>query len=394
MTIGAIPMEDGYKTDSERSIGVLETKLKALTIEQNQLTNSVKEWIKEPGPNARTDIVEAARVDADMIAKNIKANRELNNNNQVVVNFSIRPRTDAEIAAGIQIAGDQTMTIDQNKNQIQLTVDGKKRLYHADSLKVFQSPEETFANTSIRIQKTNISKRDTIVIVYSVAAPDGPVNALSSMKVIPKGTDQKIVNEIQRLNIDETLKYMMFLHAVQRVFSTIQQMSPDGTVRARLVQINAPNLRYDLMENKSLPGNCNVKDCDAKAVNIENVKDAMDIMNQIVDKFPRSKEGSNHLVLSLSVPGSLNSVHIVDTIFSSLPSTEIKLLDQSWILYLSPIIEQDNFNLDMFFEVTSSGDPDSTAANNRLLDLSYRLTKFLAEFRAIVSSSAGSSSLP
>jgi hypothetical protein len=351
--IASLDREENESEDQRRSISLLEDKLKALQVERNRLSTSITDWIKAPGPRARTDVIEAANADHTEIARRMRASAQLNDPRNLRINLVVAPRTPEQVAAGIPSATPEQMRLNQDKNQIIITQGGQESKFHGTTLSVLQDTQTIVPQP--RFDRAIIEKKDLIVVSYAYQ------NA-------------------------ENAKYKVFLNAVEKLFGTIQKFMGDNKVfQISMVRISSAIRRLDLLNDRILPDDCDLKTCKASKMDIKSATSAKAILDQIKTKLPDSLEDSSdyHVVLSLFFPG--HTIHIVDVLFSSGSATDIRLLDKNWLDYLRPCVQDGNFYIDLYFNVLSTSDARSLHQNNEMLQLSYRISKFLSEFQTIVS---------
>lgn len=372
MALSSLPVEKGHKEDHERGLSALSNRLLAMKSEQEQLASSIQEWIKEPNPKAEAEVVEAGKNNAERIKQNMQAAYELNDTNKSRVNFVIHPRTEQEKSRNAPMANENQMMVNKEKNQLELfRENGTPIKFHADSLHVMETPQSVYRTTSHRIALNNMD-HDTIIL----------------------GVGGKYREED-----NSTIKYLTISGALEGIFPTIQEMSMTGSIVLSLVHITPGNKRYDLIGNTFLPDNCTYENCHPATHPVNNVKDAADIMNVITDKIPKQNVDTNHVVLSISVPGKNAVIHIVDILIAPLvkkdkavknkdsinsmdmKSTDIRLLDQSWTSYMRSVMEKRDTFIDVFFNYSSSGDQESVEVNNQLSSLYDRVSEFLAQYK-------------
>ncbi len=354
--------DDNEAEDQRRSISLLEDKLKAMQVERNQLSTSIAEWIKKPGPKARTDVIEAANADHAEIMRRMRASAQFNDNSRLRLNLVVSPRTPEQVAKEMDPA---QMGISSEKSQISITQGGQTSKYHTSPggvLSVMQPPEILVSSLQPRFERAALEKRDTIVVSY---AYENSANA----------------------------KYTVFLHAIEKLFGTIRKyMGSNSKVSISMVRISTGLGRLDLLGNKQLPTDCNFKTCKpvVRDIKADSVKEIMDeIKTNLPDAVQEAPD--NHVVLSMMFPDK-RSVHIVDVLYSVQSDTDIRLLDRNWIDYLEPVIADNNYFIDLLFNVIPSTDPVSLQKNNEMLQLSYRISRFLAQFQTLTSSTPVSKS--
>ncbi len=344
---------DSEAEDHRRGISLLEDKLKALQTERNRLSTSIADWIKKPGPKARTDVIEAANDDAQEIMKRRKSAEILNDNRHLRINLVVAPRTPEQVAAGIPIAAEEQMRADVNKNQIVITQNGQPNKFYGHTLSLLENPDTVLSNIPPRFGRALQEKKDLIYVTYGYETTS---NA----------------------------KYVMFLTAIEKLFTTIQKyMGTNKSFQIKLVRISSNIARTDLIGNNQLPSDCTFATCSSKEMTIKNLDSPKSILETIKTYLPSTYNDhpDYHIVLSLLFPS--HTIHIVDVLFSTMSDTDIRLLDRNWINYLSPVIIENNYYMDLYFNVMSTGDPESLRLNNAMLQLNFRTSKWLTEFQTL-----------
>jgi FtsZ-binding cell division protein ZapB len=356
MAIESLDREDNEAEDNRRGISLLEDKLKALQTERNRLSSSIADWIKKPGPKARTDIIEAANDDAQEIMKRQKAAAILNDNRHLRINLVVAPRTPEQIAAGIPAASSEEMKTNLDKNQIIITQNGQPTKYHANTLTLLENPDTVLSNIPPRFGRALQEKKDLIYVSYAYETTSN-------------------------------VKYIMFLTAIEKLFVTIQKyMGTNKSFQIKMVRISSSIARADLIGNKELNSECTFATCNSKEMTIKNLDSPKAILDNIKTLLPATYNDhpDYHIVLSLLFPS--HTIHIVDVLFSTMSDTDIRLLDRNWINYLAPVIMDNNYYMDLYFNVMSTGDPESLRLNNAMLQLNYRTSKWLTEFQTLSAS--------
>jgi hypothetical protein len=356
MAIESLDREDNEAEDHRRGISLLEDKLKALQTERNRLSGSIADWIKKPGPKARTDVIDAANDDAQEIMKRQKSAAILNDNRHLRINLVVTPRTPEQIAAGIPAATPEQMKTDLDKNQIIITQNGQPNKYHGHTLSLLENPDTVLSNIPPRFGRAIQEKRDLIFVTYAYETTSN-------------------------------IKYTMFLTAIEKLFVTIQKyMGTNKGFEIKMVRISSSIARTDLIGQKELPSDCTFATCNSKPMMIKNVDSPKEILGSIKTLIPATYNDhpDYHIVLSLLFPS--HTIHIVDVLFSTMSDTDIRLLDRNWINYLSPVIIDNNYYIDLYFNALSTGDPESLRLNNNMLQLNYRIAKWLTEFQTLYAS--------
>jgi hypothetical protein len=341
-TLMGIPAEQGHLRDKQLSASLMQNRLKAMLAESNRLSRTVDAFIENPTPDAGDRMGEAMQVTADDIMKRNKAAAELNDSKPARTTFVVQGPAEATKHGAVV----------PSKNQIRTSYEGQVRLHHADSMTHITDMPATFAPTKVRLEKNARKDRDTIVVSYSREMPG--VNA-------------------------QPIKYQMMLNGLREVFPTIQQMSPNGAVSLQMVEVDKDGNRYDRMAEANLPKGCTFATCQARAMSVTNATSAESILNDLhPNALSEDRPTENHFVLSVSVPGK-PVVHIVDVLKTSMSSLDTKLLDESWLTYLEPVIAN-GATIDLIQSSWTPKNEQEAKVVTEDLEFNRRLASFLAKF--------------
>jgi hypothetical protein len=111
------------------------------------------------------------------------------------------------------------------------------------------------------------------------------------------------------------------------------------------------------------------------------VNDAKSLETKITESLKSNVGEDGNVVLSLFSDAKDSPViHIVDVLVAA-KNKDVKGFDESWISYLDPTIQQNNTNIDLFFNIVPGDTTEVEQTNKNLLQLSYRLVQFLNAFR-------------
>jgi hypothetical protein len=284
-------------------------------------------------------VIDAANQNVEDMVRKRQAEAALHDQRAVRVNLVLRPRTAAEVRA-------TKMRVDTDVSKVEF-FDAQGRpvdKYFADS--IFYSPKESVQFA--RVEQTMVTRRDLIVVTYAAVS--------ASVET----------------------KKVLFKHAIEHILARIQSMIQANSVKASLVKVGESG-RTDLFgQMRILPANCNLLTCKASFVEVIG---AEPLKEKIASALSANVGADGNVVLSLwSDAKDSPVIHIVDVLVAD--ARDAKGLDDSWIAYLEPTIQQNNVNIDLFFNLVPAGENAKVEETNKnLLQLSYRLVQFLNAFR-------------
>jgi hypothetical protein len=301
-----------------------------------------------------------AQMSPEQIQKVLQNQQQLQDRSMVRSVITVQPRPASLGPPGNGLAMDTTTGgIELRPTTTQPNVVNK---YFASQVSMYDQPQKLFAPTVARVTDQLQNGHDLIAITYSFDLNSGG---------------------------DNSLKYVVFSHALQELFPRIQSMTRNnGNVTVQLVQIIANEERRDLLAGqKSLRNACTYTTCGSTEKTINNVRNATMLIDEFKSQFNTPAGVENHIVMTLSSPGSKGKIHIADVLFQNMvpPIEDIKLLDSSWITYLSDVIQDPEIKIDLFFNVLpfAANDNQTSTANDRLLQVSGRIQNFLSQLHAM-----------
>ncbi len=360
-------------TEQHRHMERESDELNALLTQQKELFDAIQKLIELPSESTKKDLIDKANRRTEEMLRDQALTRALHDKRFLRYNIVIeRPRSAQ--AALEQMRAQQragALTWDDKINKVQMLYQGETITNLPDSLFVAPQPNEAMQFTSNRLQQAIVTKRDLIIVCYSVQ------------------TEGK-----------ENLEFsIMFKEALKNASRKLNEMGSDE-VKIQLVKTrmnNAPTI--DLLANGKELKNCNVRTCSPSvkrveantdaimkqldgALNLQTISSSGGIRSQSPPLSEQNKmvKGDN-LILTISNDANETTIYICDILVPNDLSADIRLTTSNWIDYLRPVIESNEANVDLFFNVIP--DPDNTAMNNKLLQLSNALTLFLNSFKTL-----------
>ena len=361
-TIGALPGERKEATGMMRTTSALESQLKALNASVNSLTQTARQ-VSETKTNTNTDqLRRLASMSPGQIEQELRRQEAMGDNSALRTTFVVHPRTQSMGPPGRRLAADVSTGEVQVKG---LAGDSKRpQRFFADEVSMYQSPKRTFAPTVARAVRTVQDNSNLIVVTYG----------FESNRMLETG---------------KSIKYLVFLHALQEIWPQVQGLSDDGSLTVQLVRVLPAETRVDLLDqNHALQRVCTYNTCQATERKMRSIENATQLMEQIATQVNDNEEEKlvSHTILTLSVPNSAARIHICDVLYQNVPDMNaIKLLDSSWITYLSDVLQQPNVKLDLFFNVLpgNTNDVETDNNNQRLLQVSESLQRFIREVKKL-----------
>jgi len=362
-TVGALGYENNEALGQSRSISSLESQLMAADASVRGMTEQVKRYMEQPNRENFQNLQSMAQMSPGQIQAVLQNQQQLQDRSAVRTTMLLQPRDSRLGPPG------RSMAIDTSTGEIQLkpSPTEQPKRYFGSQVAMFDEPRKVFAPTLARADAQLASGHDIIAITYSFD--------------LNRPTES-----------GKSLKYVVFSHALEQLWPKIQSLSKNMSVDVQLVRILPFEERRDLLSDMtSLPKGCTYSTCRSTKVNVSSPKQAADIMSKFDSQFNDKSITENHIVMTLSAPNFNGSgsgkIHIADVLFQSgngqgLPDAEsMKLLDSSWITYLSDVVQDPKIKIDMFFNVLpfADNDVDMSQANDRLLQVSQRLQRFLNE---------------
>lgn len=368
-TIASIRDQIGKAEGYVRTRSALERQLQANDAAVRGMIAQVDDYLKNPSEPTRNGLTEFARLGPTQIAQEMKRQAALRDRSNVRTTFVVQPRAARLGQPGKELMVDDATGEVQIKRPSASDRDEPNR-YFASDVAVNEPPRRTFAPLVARATSQVKQGASLIAVTYSFL----PATTLDTQ--------------------GRSLKYLVFLHALQELFPKIQTLSPNGTLNIQLMRITSNEGRQDLINRShQVPPGCTYRTCSAVMQTVDNVKSAADIIDALnTEDFNAADAAQNHLVMTLSVPENTSRIHIADVLFLPRspgaspvpPNVEIKLLDSSWITYLSDVLQNRSTKIDMFFNLLphKAGDNQTSTANDRLLQVSARLQEFLDRLTA------------
>jgi len=354
--VNALQRETRDLQSQDRTASALEAQIRGLTAQNMMMIQSAKDFDKNPTSANANAMASLAQKSPSQIAEAIRNRDALRDN--IGLTALIGPRAPELGPPG------KTMAADVVKAEIIFRGDNgqtNKYLFDRVLLGGNESPQTNFAPNVQRAESALAEGHNYIAITYGFNARDA-----------------------------HGIKYQVFKHAVQLLYPKIRQLRGDDNIQ--VVKIADNNTRYDMLnpENR-LADRCTYSNCGATKVPIkkdatvdailENVKSAMEN-----DTSP----SNNHIVMTISSSESTAKIHIVDVLFHPTnpkdvaEMTDLKLLDNSWITYLSDVLSADpQTRIDLFANLIAyrEGDKVSQIGNQNILQISERIKDFLQRIK-------------
>jgi hypothetical protein len=366
-TVGAVGHEIGEAKAQDRTRSALESQLAANDASVRGMIDQIQRYMQAPTPENLSGLQQFAQMSPGQIQQAMKRQAALRDRSAVRATFVVQPRTTNLGPPGKRLA------VDTSTGEVQVKPHGMPsqepaHRFFASDVSLFGEPAKTFAPTVARAGQQLEQGAELVAVTYSFdAGGQGPNN--------------------------ESLKYIVFLHALKELFPKIQSMSPNGSLNIQLVKILANEARQDMISSgHAMDQGCTYRTCQAVMKTVTNVDSAIKIMASLAGDFPASiDQAENHMVMSISVPGSTSRIHIADVLYLPTergqvavpPVEQIKLLDSSWITYLSDVLQDPNTKIDLFFNILphAADDAVTSNSNDRLLQVSSRLQDFLSQLK-------------
>ena len=367
-TIGALGTEMTEAKGQDRTRSALESQLSAASASMRGMVDQIQHLSRNPNTNNLQNLQSFAQMSPGQIEEALRRGKALKDRSAVRTNYVSQPRIPALGPPGKRLA------VDQSTGEVQIKPHGTPaheppHRFFADQVSMFGEPKRTFAPTVARATDQVQQGSDLIAVTYSFEAGGQGPNG-------------------------EPIKYLMFMHALEQLFPKIQALSPNGTLNVQLVKIFPQEQRQDMIQKgHNMTQGCTYRTCNAVMQTLNHVDAALKIMGPLADNFGNGTpmQAENHIVMTLSVPGSTSHIHIADVLYFPTspgqiavpPVDQIRLLDSSWITYLSDVLSEKTTKIDMFFNVLPHSDDDAVTSNSndRLLQVSSRLQDFLAQIK-------------
>lgn len=337
--LNTIPDELNELTDLERTMAHNTNQLEALILNSQQTSRSIQNYLNQPGPVSSQMAQNSLRVTEDQIMAKRKKMAELNNTNDVRVQFNITGRTNPD-----------HLTIDKTKNQVQ--VNNSK--FHADAVESDLNVTPNFFRASG--SRLDQSSYDFIIVSYS--------------------NDNNTTGNTEE---GKALRLVLFEHALTAAMNKLGENN-ENPKEFSIVQLNFSDGRVDLLNTKQLESGCDYDTCNQTYTRVSTIDE---IINPITTLLRQNQDDhrENHMVLSIRTDRN-RTIHICDILFNKNP-VHIKLLDQTWVNYLSTVIEKKNIKIDLLFTAHESTTQQDGVHNKAMFQLSDRLRSFLQEYKRL-----------
>jgi hypothetical protein len=334
--LNTIPEELNELTDLERTMAHNTNQLEALILNSQQTSRALQTYLNQPGPISSQKAQSSLSVTEDQILAKRKEMAELNNKNDVRVQFNITGRTNPS-----------HLTIDKTKNQV--TANGYK--FYPDLLESDSNVSPNF----FRASESRLDKiYDFIIVSYS--------------------NDNNTTSDN-----DKPLRLVLLTHALNAAVKKLNENNETPTGYS-IVKLTLSDERLDVLNlDKPLKSGCDYDTCNPKI--IETLK-TDEIQEKITEAIKNSTDHSgNHIVLSIKTDRD-RTIHICDILFNISPVL-VKLLDQTWVNYLSTVIEKKDIKIDLLFTANASTTQEDADKNRAMFQLSDRLRSFLQEYKRL-----------
>lgn len=368
IVIGSVGQEKAEAEGYSRSRSSLESQLAANDASVRGMIDQIQRYMKSPTEDNLSSLREMAQMSPGQIQDVMQRQKALHDRSAVRSTVVIPPRTENMGPPGKHLA------VDTSTGEVQIKPHslGKNDLPHrffASDVSLFAQPKKTFAPVVSRTMQQLQRGEELVAVTYS----------FDSGGQGPNG---------------QSLKYIVFMHALKELFPRIQSLSPNGTINVQLVKIVPNEYRQDLITpSHAMAQACTYRTCAATMRTLSNVDSAMKIMGALGSDFDAgSSEAENHIVMTLSVPDNPSRIHIADVLYLPTDNTQvavpppeqIKLLDSSWITYLSDVLQDPKTKIDLFFNILPhpEGDSVTSESNDRLMQVSKRLQDFLSQLKS------------
>jgi hypothetical protein len=344
-------------TDSARDEAVpltqarseLERKLQQMTREADELADSVRAYIGQPGPQTRENVLEIERQRLEEASQKRGALASMST-------LEAQRRMEDIYSQDFRVARDSQPVRSQ-------------KLLLAPELTPFgqvPKPFDVQEALSVSSRSSRVSNPSRNLLVISHAHVTNNVT-----------TDN-------RTDKTDAAKFVVFQKTLQTMWDQVIAIAVENQLTMRLVQISDDGTRSDLLARHALPKNCSAVNCQATRFTIKNLLSEEEVMKVVASHMP-SDEDNSHLVLSLSSKGSDLSVHIVELLFKEqqkTPEDELKsrLLDKTWVDFLRPILVQTDTGI-VIQQIVLPQSMTSTNHSNEMLKNMNSLREFLTRLR-------------
>jgi hypothetical protein len=307
---------------------------------RNGLTNGALQDIKNESDNGE-----------DKSMQIMKANQRADVGNKVQSVVYFRPKTRSE---GTAIPPADRLSLGEYTGEVNINSpnkDGPKQ-YVVDHTEVLRTPDQAMQPTAQKAQKVFAVGGDIIAVSYG---------------------------------FEDIGRKLLINSAIRQLFDTLTGQGP-GPVLARMVQTSPGDKRVDLLSNdrKSLPPRCSFMSCNATEIALNRYDNAQDLFADVMKKSKLVESNiPKHTILSLYQHPQGPKIHIVDVLYSNIPQQEIKLLDGSWVSYLSDVMKNTNTRVDLYYNLLPHPTNESIQKNEGLMQVSQRVSAFMTEFKRI-----------
>ena len=331
----------------------LERKLQEMTREADELADSVRAYIAQPGPQTKETVLEIERQRLEDDAQRRGALASMSN-----------------------LAAQRSMEDIYSKDF---------RLSKDDPRDTAVSPpwipkSDPGATPLTRVPKPLDINEALLVSSRSSRAVKPPRNLL----VISHAHLTKDATTGNRTDKTDAAKFVIFQKTLQTMWDQVLAIAVENQISVRLVQISSDGTRSDLLGRHVLPKNCTAVNCQATRKFVTRITNEEEVMRLVAENMPADEDHS-HLVLSLSSKGSDLGVHVVELLFKDEPKTtndelNERLLDKTWVDFLRPILVQTDTSM-IIQQIVLPQSMTSTNHSNEMLKNMNSLREFLTRLR-------------
>ncbi len=366
-TLSALDRERAEAKGHIRSRSAREDQLAAQDQSVRGMYDLVQRYIREPTTSNKDMLGRFVQKSPDQLQRERQQAKLMSSNAPVQMHFVAQQRHPSQGPPNTALA------LDRFTGEMQIRPGGQSNRfgpnrYFADSVGIFSDPRTTFAPTVQRAGRQLQRGADLVAVVYSFFQSNLP-----------------------------DIRYRMFQHAIIELMPKIQSLSPTGSIDVQLVRTYRGGGRQDLlMTSQRLQQNCTYQQCRASIREVNNVRVAADLMNNLNQAAGWNKmpDGNDvHTIMTLQAHGVPNGprIHVADVLFMSRqagqpavpPPQSMQLVDGSWIGYLAEVIQKPSTKIDFFFSPVphAANDQLASVSNDNLLRVSRQIQQFLARLK-------------
>jgi len=352
VVLGSLRKEHQEIIDKKRTVSALQSSLDAANTSVQAMTQSLRNLLNQPTEENLQAAKEAAQETPETIKARQRRMNQMMDRAGVRTVFHFMPPQ-----PGKKVAGSDTMAVSEDTSSLMMNGGDENAVekFFGSDVSIFKEPSYSLEPTMARADRQLAQKSDLVVVTYSYA----------------ESADKK-----------DPTRYFMFAQAVEHLFPRIQRIAQGGLIDAQMVKVKTDEGRFDQLGKRALQEGCSYLSCESKRIRLNSYGSATKLINSLLTDFPADDEGQSHLVLTFSLGGKGPRIHICDVLYSQIPPADLKLVDSSWVTYLSDIIQMPDTKIDLFFVFQPYEDPKTVNSNQRMGQISTRLNEFFGELRS------------